>query len=115
MAATFRAPQGGGAIQNPAYRPAGTFRFLRALDFLSLRLHSAAGASHDEIVKLKPELAACVEEALRDWKERRDNHGYTLAELRQFVQDGIDSGRGRFHSIDEIKAEARGRLVQRKA
>lgn len=74
----------------------------------------------NEIVKLKPELAACVEEAvveeaLRDWKERRDNHGYTLAELRQFVQDGIDSGRGRFHSIDEIKAEARGRLVQRKA
>ena len=56
-----------------------------------------------------------MEEALRDWKERRDNHGYTLAELRQFVQDGIDSGRGRFHSIDEIKAEARGRLVQRKA
>ncbi|MBN9036921.1 MAG: type II toxin-antitoxin system ParD family antitoxin [Rhizobiales bacterium] len=62
----------------------------------------------NEIVKLKPELAAfveeavasgeygsgeaVVEEALRDWKERRDNHGYTLAELRRLVQEGIDSG-----------------------
>jgi antitoxin ParD1/3/4 len=85
----------------------------------------------NEIVKLKPELAAfveeavasgeygsgeaVVEEALRDWKERRDNHGYTLAELRRLVQEGIDSGPGRFHSMDEIKAEARRRLAQRKA
>lgn len=35
-----------------------------------------------------------VAEALRDWKERRDNDGYSLAELRRLVQDGIDSGPG---------------------
>ncbi|MDN2580581.1 type II toxin-antitoxin system ParD family antitoxin [Aquibium sp. ELW1220] len=35
-----------------------------------------------------------VGEALRDWKERRDNDGYSLAELRRLVQDGIDSGPG---------------------
>ncbi len=35
---------------------------------------------------------AVVEEALRDWKERRDNFGYTLDELRRLIQEGIDSG-----------------------
>jgi len=30
--------------------------------------------------------------ALREWKERRDNHGHTFAELRRLVQEGIDSG-----------------------
>jgi len=33
-----------------------------------------------------------VAEALRHWKDRRDNDGYSLAELRRLVQDGIDSG-----------------------
>lgn len=36
-----------------------------------------------------------VREALREWQERRDNHGYTIAELRKLVQDGIDSGPSR--------------------
>jgi len=53
-----------------------------------------------------------ISEALRDWKERRDNYGYTIAELRRLVQEGIDSGPGQFSSIDEIKAEARRRLEQ---
>ena len=35
---------------------------------------------------------AVVEEALREWQERRDNFGYSLAELRRLVQQGIDSG-----------------------
>jgi antitoxin ParD1/3/4 len=51
-----------------------------------------------------------VGEALREWMERRENHGYTLAELRRLVQEGIDSGPSRFASIDEIKAEARRRF-----
>jgi antitoxin ParD1/3/4 len=33
-----------------------------------------------------------INDALREWKERRDNHGYTIAELRRLVQEGIDSG-----------------------
>jgi len=33
-----------------------------------------------------------VEEALREWQERRDNSGYSLAELRHLIQQGIDSG-----------------------
>jgi antitoxin ParD1/3/4 len=55
-----------------------------------------------------------INDALREWKERRDNHGYTIAELRRLVQEGIDSGPGRFTSIEEIKAEARKRLEQQR-
>jgi len=57
---------------------------------------------------------AAVGEALREWRERRDNSGYTLAELRRLVQQGIDSGAGRFGSMDELKAEARGRFNARR-
>ncbi len=57
---------------------------------------------------------AVVEEALREWQERRDNFGYTLDELRRLVQEGIDSGPGRYASMDEIKAEARRRLSERR-
>ncbi len=39
--------------------------------------------------------SAVVQAALEDWKERRQNHGYTLAELRTAIQNGIDSGPGR--------------------
>ena len=59
-------------------------------------------------VELAPELAAAVDEAvaageyaspsaviseaLGEWKERRENHGYTIAELRAEIQKGIESG-----------------------
>ncbi|MGB3834011.1 MAG: type II toxin-antitoxin system ParD family antitoxin [Mesorhizobium sp.] len=61
-------------------------------------------------ISLSPELAAevdgavaageyasaseVVRDALRLWKERRDLLGYTVEELRQLVQEGIDSGPG---------------------
>ncbi|MBA3448217.1 MAG: type II toxin-antitoxin system ParD family antitoxin [Pseudaminobacter sp.] len=61
-------------------------------------------------ITLSPELAAMVDgaveageyasasevirDALREWKERRDNFGYTIEELRALVQEGIDSGPG---------------------
>ena len=53
-----------------------------------------------------------VDEALRMWRERRDNFGYTLGELRALVKSGIESGPGRFTSIDEIKTEARRRRAE---
>jgi antitoxin ParD1/3/4 len=59
-------------------------------------------------ITLAPELAAAIDgavkageyasgdeaigDALREWKERRENHGYTIAELRHLIQEGIDSG-----------------------
>ncbi|MBZ9732569.1 type II toxin-antitoxin system ParD family antitoxin [Mesorhizobium sp. CA18] len=77
-------------------------------------------------ITLSPELAAAVDDvvaageyasasevirdALRQWKERRDLFGYSVEELRKLVQEGIDSGPGRFESMEEIKAEARKRF-----
>lgn len=78
-------------------------------------------------ITLSPELAAEVDaavavgdyasasevirDALRLWKERRDLLGYSVEELRVLVQQGIDSGPGRFASMEEIKAEARRRFI----
>lgn len=59
-------------------------------------------------ISLTPELAAVVDqavaggefgnasevirEALRQWKDRRDLHGYTVEELRRLWDEGIASG-----------------------
>jgi antitoxin ParD1/3/4 len=64
----------------------------------------------DKRITLSPELAAEIDGAVKagefasedeaiagalgEWKERRDNHGYTIAELRRLIQEGIDSGPG---------------------
>jgi antitoxin ParD1/3/4 len=68
------------------------------------------GQVDNRSITLSPELADAVDsavnageyasdneaisDALREWKERRDNHGYTIAELRRLIQEGIDSGPG---------------------
>ena len=85
--------------------------------------------AHTKSVPLAPELAAAVDaavaageyasageavgEAVREWAERRDNYGYTLEELRELIQEGIDSGPGRFGGMEEIKAEARRLFEER--
>ncbi|MCF7971816.1 MAG: type II toxin-antitoxin system ParD family antitoxin [Methylococcaceae bacterium] len=82
-------------------------------------------------IALTPEMAAvvrqCVEsgeyasssevirEALRDWKMKRSLQQNELAELRSLWQTGLDSGIGRFSNMDEIKAEARKRLLSQDA
>lgn len=58
---------------------------------------------------------AAVNAALRDWKERRENWGYTVAELRAEIQKGIDSGPAEDFSLDEIKKEGRRLLDRRRA
>jgi antitoxin ParD1/3/4 len=55
-----------------------------------------------------------IRDALRQWKERRDLLGYTVEELRVLVQEGIDSGPGRFNSMEEIREEAKRRLAASK-
>ena len=57
-----------------------------------------------------PSANEIVDEALRLWNEKRDNFGFTLAELQTLVAAGVDSGPGKYASMDEIKAEARRRL-----
>lgn len=56
-----------------------------------------------------------VREALRDWRDRQQQKAAALAELRQLVRQGLNSGPGRFDSMDDIRAEARRRLESRDA
>lgn len=56
-----------------------------------------------------------VREALRDWKDKQERKAITIKELRRMVREGLDSGPGRYASMDDIKAEAQRRLEQRKS
>lgn len=56
---------------------------------------------------------AVVAEALREWRERRDNHGYTIAELRRLVEEGERSGPGRDGA--EIIARLRDKYMRQVA
>jgi antitoxin ParD1/3/4 len=51
-----------------------------------------------------------IRDAVREWKERRDLLGYTVDELRELVQAGIDSGPSSTGTIAAVKSEARRRL-----
>jgi antitoxin ParD1/3/4 len=53
-----------------------------------------------------------IRDALRHWKERRAHQDMDVDELRRLWQDGIESGPGRFKSIDAIKKEARRRAAK---
>jgi len=51
-----------------------------------------------------------IRDAVREWKERRDLLGYTVDELRDMVQDGVDSGPSHHATLADVKAEARRRF-----
>jgi antitoxin ParD1/3/4 len=55
-----------------------------------------------------------IREAVREWKERRDLLGYSVEELRELVQQGIDSGDAGEVDFSALKQEARDRLAARK-
>ncbi len=62
-------------------------------------------ASHDEV----------VQEAVREWQERRSASGYTTDELRALIDEGLASGPSPFATIEDVKAEARQRWRLRSA
>ena len=53
-----------------------------------------------------------VREALRDWQLRRALHEKQLDEIKKLWQEGVDSGPGRFENLQELRAEARRRLLE---
>jgi antitoxin ParD1/3/4 len=87
---------------------------MSTVDKRSITLSPELAAEVDEAVAAGEYASASevVRDALRQWKERRDLFGYTLEELRALVQEGIDSGPGRYASMTEIKAEACRRFEQ---
>jgi antitoxin ParD1/3/4 len=54
-----------------------------------------------------------IRDAVAEWKTRRWEDEIPVERLRELVREGLDSGPGRFNSIDEILAEARRRFEQR--
>lgn len=83
------------------------------VDKRSIILSAELAAAVDAAVETGEYASASevVRDALRLWKERRDLYGYSLEELRGLIRKGIDSGPGRFGSMEEIKAEARRRYA----
>ena len=55
-----------------------------------------------------------IRDALRYWQERRSAGELSAYELRALWQGGIESGPGRFKSVDAIKKEARRRVAAAK-
>ena len=51
-----------------------------------------------------------IREALRDWHRKRAFQEQEIEELRGIWRKGVESGKGKYDSIDEIKQAARDRL-----
>ncbi|WP_287291649.1 type II toxin-antitoxin system ParD family antitoxin [Mesorhizobium sp.] len=64
------------------------------VDKRSITLSPELAAAVDDVVAAGEYASASevIRDALRQWKDRRDLHGYTVEELRKLVQEGIDSG-----------------------
>ncbi len=53
-----------------------------------------------------------IREALRDWRRKRTLREQEIEELRALWREGIESGRGQYGSINEIKRVARKRMAE---
>ena len=53
-----------------------------------------------------------IREALRDWQRKRAFQDQEIEELRSLWRDGVDSGKGRYGSMEEIKQAARKRSAE---
>lgn len=51
-------------------------------------------------------VSEAVREAMRDWAEKRERNKAEIEYLRGAWKQGVESGAGRFGSIDELLAEA---------
>ncbi|MBL3529635.1 MAG: type II toxin-antitoxin system ParD family antitoxin [gamma proteobacterium endosymbiont of Lamellibrachia anaximandri] len=52
-----------------------------------------------------------IREALRDWRRKRALQDQEIKELRGLWREGVESGDGRYDSMEEIKRAARKRLA----
>ncbi len=53
-----------------------------------------------------------IREALRDWHRKRLLQYQEIEELRELWREGVESGRGQYGSMEEIKQAARKRLAE---
>jgi len=66
-----------------------------------LAVESGEYASSSEVIR----------EALRDWRRKRALMDQEMKELRRLWREGMESGKGRYDSMTEIKQTARKRLA----
>ena len=53
-----------------------------------------------------------IREALRDWRRKRALQDQEIEELRDLWREGVESGKGQYSSMEEIKQAARKRLAE---
>ena len=53
-----------------------------------------------------------IREALRDWQRKRAFQDQEIEELRSLWREGVESGKGRYGSMEEIKQAARKRSAE---
>ena len=53
-----------------------------------------------------------IREALRDWRRKRAFQDQEIEELRSLWREGVESGKGRYGSMEEIKQAARKRSAE---
>jgi len=53
-----------------------------------------------------------IREALRDWRRKRAVQDQEIEELRSLWREGVESGKGQYGSMEEIKQAARKRLAE---
>ena len=53
-----------------------------------------------------------IREALRDWRRKRAFQDQEIEELRSLWREGVESGKGQYGSMEEIKQAARKRLAE---
>ncbi len=53
-----------------------------------------------------------IREALRDWRRKRTFQDQDIEGLRSLWREGVESGKGQYGSMEEIKHAARERLAK---
>lgn len=80
---------------------------------LSITLTPALAAMINEAVATGDyaSTSEVVREALRDWRRKRLVRQQQIEEVRRLWDEGIQSGPGRFHDMEELIQEAEGRYA----
>jgi antitoxin ParD1/3/4 len=73
-------------------------------DMVNRAVKSGEYASASEVIR----------DALRSWKDREKAKALALAHMRELIQDGVESGRGREIDFDTLKVEMRTEFARRK-
>jgi len=91
-------------INNEGFSMATSVKFD---DDLKSRIQHLADIRHRSAHWIMRE-AIC--EALRDWRRKRALQDQEIEELRDLWREGVESGKGQYSSMEEIKQAARRRL-----